>query len=159
MTVRPLNERHSGAENQLYLREESVRTSFELLLLAWRRISADCDTHMAQFGIGAAHHRILFLVKSHPDLTPGRLQVMLGITKQSLGRALSDLKERKLVEQLHDEHDRRKRPLRLTEEGETLEKELFSLIREHLSAAYKRVDGTAVDGFRRVLKELYTSSG
>ncbi|MDF7674976.1 MarR family transcriptional regulator [Acetobacteraceae bacterium ESL0709] len=149
-----MKERPYGAESQLYLREEAVRASFEAFLLAWRKLSADCDAHMMQLDIGSAHYRILFLVKSHPDLTPGRLQAMLGITKQSLGRALSDLKERNLVEQFYDRRDRRKRPLRLTPAGETLERELFSLIRDHLTIAYKQVDGAAVDGFRRVLKEL-----
>ncbi|UMM63414.1 MarR family winged helix-turn-helix transcriptional regulator [Aristophania vespae] len=155
MTSYPLNE-NSGAESQLYLREESVRASYEIFLLAWRRLSADCDAYLTLHEIGAAHHRILFLVKSYPGLTPGRLQSMLGITKQSLNRALTELKSLKLIEQSQDKQDKRKRPLQLTPQGEELEKELFKLIKENLSQAYKKLDGRAVEGFRRVLKELLT---
>lgn len=138
----------------LYLREDSIRQSFEGLLVVWRYLSLACEKGLGRYGLGPAHHRILFLAGSHEGLLPSELCRRLGITKQSLGRALGELKEKRLVEQREDEADRRRRPVYLTEEGRQLEAELFSAIRTVLTQAYRRVDGNAVDGFRRVLRAV-----
>ncbi len=145
------NDRPTMVDAHLYLREHSIRQSFEGLLAVWRSLSCACEEGLGRYGLGPAHHRIMFLVGSHEGLLPSELCRRLGITKQSLGRALGELKERKLVEQREDKADRRKKPVFLTEEGRQLEGELFAAIRAVLTQAYRQVDGTAVDGFRRVL--------
>lgn len=142
------------ADAHLYLREDSIRQSFEGFLVVWRYLSLACEKGLGRYGLGPAHHRILFLVGSHEGLLPSELCRRLGITKQSLGRALGELREKKLVEQREDDADRRRRPVYLTDEGKQLEAELFSAIRTVLTQAYRRVDGAAVDGFRRVLRAV-----
>ncbi|MDE7539902.1 MarR family winged helix-turn-helix transcriptional regulator [Gluconobacter sphaericus] len=144
----------SSATAHLYLREDRIRQSYEAMMLAWRTLNADCEALLREKGLGPAHHRILFLTAAHPGITPGVLLNSLGITKQSLGRALGDLRERKLLIQEEDRHDRRKRPLRLTANGEALERELFLMIREVMTRAYREAGMTAVEGFRRVLASL-----
>ena len=61
---------------------------------------------------------------------------LLAITKQSLGRVLTDLGERGLVEtRARADRDRRQRLLNLTNAGKALENELCSeALRERLSA-------------------------
>lgn len=144
-------------ETHLYLREESMRQSFEGLLSVWRHISLVCEGMLEQYGLGMAHYRILFLVGSHKAVLPSELCMRLGITKQSLGRALGDLKNKGLIEQRNDEKDRRRRPVFLTETGKEVEARLFAGIRHVMMAAYRQVDGTAVDGFRRVLRAIELS--
>ncbi|GBR55924.1 MarR family winged helix-turn-helix transcriptional regulator [Gluconobacter sphaericus] len=148
----------SSATAHLYLREDRIRQSYEAMMLAWRTLNADCEALLREKGLGPAHHRILFLTAAHPGITPGVLLNSLGITKQSLGRALGDLRERKLLIQEEDRHDRRKRPLRLTANGEALERELFLMIREVMTRAYREAGMTAVEGFRRVLASLQAPS-
>lgn len=146
----------SSATVHLYLREDRIRQSYEAMMLAWRTLNADCEALLREKGLGPAHHRILFLTAAHPGITPGALLDSLGITKQSLGRALGDLRERRLLVQEEDRHDRRRRPLHLTEAGEALERELFLMIREVMTGAYREAGMTAVEGFRRVLTPLQT---
>ncbi|GBR48164.1 MULTISPECIES: MarR family winged helix-turn-helix transcriptional regulator [Neokomagataea] len=138
----------------LYLREEQLRQSFEAQMMAWRRLNAECGALLRGKGLGHSHHRILFLVGSHPGITPGELLVALNITKQSLGRALGDLKDQALLVQERDARDARRRPLRLTPEGDSLEKALFQLMREVMIKAYREAGFTSVEGFRRVLMAL-----
>ncbi|MCL1513559.1 MarR family transcriptional regulator [Parasaccharibacter sp. TMW 2.1891] len=145
------NDRRTMVDAHLYLRENSIRQSFEGLLALWRSLSAACEGGLDSHGLGPAHYRIMFFLGSHGGLLPSELCRRLGITKQSLGRALGELKAKKLVEQKQDEGDRRKRPVFLTDEGRQLEAELFAAIRTVLTRAYRQVDGAAVDGFRRVL--------
>lgn len=56
--------------------------------------------------------------------------------------------------QERDERDARRRPLRLTPEGDSLEKSLFQLMRDVMSKAYREAGFTSVEGFRRVLLAL-----
>lgn len=148
----------ASAVAHLYLREEQMRQAYEALLLAWRSLNAECDTILRENGLGSAHHRILFLVSSHENITPSVLLERLGITKQSLGRALNDLKERQMIEQGYDANDRRLRPLRLTEKGLQIEQRLFRLIRGVMTNAYREAGVSAVEGFRRVLAPLQENS-
>ncbi|MCX5614327.1 MarR family winged helix-turn-helix transcriptional regulator [Bombella saccharophila] len=142
----------------LYLRENSIRQSFEGLLIMWRCLALACEEGLAQYGLGPAHHRILFMISCHEGLLPSELCTKLGITKQSLGRALGELKSKALVEQREDHNDKRRRPVFLTPKGKNLEQELFGAIRSVVTQAYKQVDGTAVDGFRRVLRAVESLS-
>lgn len=148
--------RQTMEEAHLYLREESIRQSFEGLLSMWRCLSLACEEGLAHHGLGPAHHRILFMLGCHEGLLPSALCAKLGITKQSLGRALGELKAKALVEQREDHDDKRRRPVFLTAKGQELERELFGAIRAVVTQAYKQVDGTAVDGFRRVLRAVET---
>ncbi len=80
-------------------------------------------------------------------MTVSQLLALLAITKQSLGRVLTELGERGLVETRPGDRDRRQRLLRLTEAGKALENELFEALRERLSAAYASAGQSAVSGF------------
>ena len=82
------------------------------------------------------------------------LLALLGITKQSLGRVLSELTERGYVEARPGERDRRQRLLRLTKEGEAFEAGLYDALRERLAAAYLEAGQGAVGGFWAVLQGL-----
>ncbi|WP_430984482.1 MarR family transcriptional regulator, partial [Escherichia coli] len=87
-------------------------------------------------GLGRAHHRALYFIARHPDLTVSALLGLLGITKQSLGRVLNELVERNLVETRVGERDRRQRLLRLSQAGKDLEGDLFECVRQVWAQAY-----------------------
>ena len=79
---------------------------------------------------------------------------LLAITKQSLGRVLTDLTTRGLVEARAGDKDRRQKLLRLTPAGKELEATLYDSLREKLSAAYLTAGQDAVGGFWAVLEGL-----
>ncbi|MDO6415043.1 MarR family transcriptional regulator [Sphingomonas sp. BIUV-7] len=136
----------------LFLREAEIRRGTELLFFGYANLYRPSDRILAEQGLGRAHHRALYFVARQPGLTIGELLRLLGITKQSLGRVLTELQQRELVEIVPGEEDRRQRLLRLTEKGAALEADLFAMIRENLSAAYGQAGQEAVSGFWRVLE-------
>ncbi len=143
----------------LFLREEQIRQAQDLLFLAWRDFSASADPLLDEAGLGRAHHRALHFIARTPGITVTGLLTVLGITKQSLSRVLTLLQTRNLVALHTGRTDRRQRHLRLTPDGEALERALFDRQRERLLAAYREAGGPAVDGFRRVLRAITGPEG
>ena len=135
----------------LVLRDEDVRQAIELLFFAYRDFTARADALLARKGFGRAHHRVLYFVGQYPGLSVSQLLDILGITKQSLSRVLSQLVREGYIAQKPGETDRRQRLLHLTEKGSGLEQELTSEQRLRVAAAYRDAGGDSVDGFRKVM--------
>ena len=138
----------------LFLREPELRRGLELLYFGHSHLTRSIDQGLAAQGLGRAHHRALYFIARKPDLTVSELLALLAITKQSLGRVLNELTDRKLVETRPGERDRRQRLLRLTSGGAQLEGELFEAIRAKMSAAYSRAGQAAVAGYWAVLEGM-----
>lgn len=138
----------------LFLREPEIRRGIELLYFGYSHLTRTIDEDLAAQGLGRAHHRALYFIARKPDLTVSELLGLLAITKQSLGRVLSELAERGLVETRTGDRDRRQRLLRLTPKGRALETELFDALRQRMSAAYSSAGQGAVGGFWAVLEGL-----
>jgi DNA-binding MarR family transcriptional regulator len=149
-----LTESSSPAASALFLREGEVRRGVELLFFGYTRLTRSIDQGLAEHGLGRAHHRALYFIARQPDLTISELLRFLAITKQSLGRVLTDLSERGLVETRPGVIDRRQKLLRLTKAGAEFEAQLFDSLRASLSAAYSAAGQESVTGFWRVLEGL-----
>jgi len=152
--VRPVNMAAAATSPALFLREPELRRGMELLYFGHAHLHRSIDRGLAAQGLGRAHHRALYFIARQPDLTVSELLALLGITKQSLGRVLSELSERDYVETRPGERDRRQRLLRLTKAGSDLESELFEVVREKMSAAYSRAGADAVAGYWTVLEGM-----
>ena len=137
-----------------FLRESEIRRGTELLFFAYSRVTRAVDARLGANSIGRAHHRSLYFIGRHPDISVSELLAILGVTKQSLGRVLPELEERGLVEPRVGERDRRQRLLRLTEKGPTLDMELFTANRDIIANAYSLAGAQAVTGFWAVLEGL-----
>jgi DNA-binding MarR family transcriptional regulator len=146
------------AASPLFLRAPEIRRGVELLYFGYSHLTRSIDEGLAEQGLGRAHHRALYFIARKPDLTVSELLAILGITKQSLGRVLTELGERGLVESRTGTQDRRQRLLRLTPEGTALETRLFDALREKMSAAYSSAGQGAVGGFWAVLEGLIPES-
>jgi DNA-binding MarR family transcriptional regulator len=144
----------SPSASALFLREDEIRHGVELLFFGYTRLTKSIDDQLAKQGLGRAHHRALYFIARNPDLTVSQLLRALAITKQSLGRVLTELQRRNLIETRSGETDRRQKLLRLTQAGATLEAELFDALRTRLSQAYRRAGQESVTGFWRVLEGL-----
>ena len=142
------------AASPLFLREDEIRRGIELLFFGHGSLVRAADPLLVEQGLGRAHHRALYFIARQPGLSVGELLVLLGITKQSLGRVLGDLSARGLLDTRPGASDRRQRLLRLTPAGAALERALFEPLREPLSTAYAEAGQGAETGFWRVLEGL-----
>lgn len=89
----------------------------ELFFFAYRDFVSDADRHLAAYGFGRAHHRVLHFVTRQPGMTIAGLLDILRITKQSLNRVMKDLVDQEFVESRPGVSDRRHRLLFATPKG------------------------------------------
>jgi DNA-binding MarR family transcriptional regulator len=140
-----------SAANLLFLREEELRQAIELLYYAYRDFTAEPDAMLARYGFGRAHHRVIYFVGRHPQMSVSDLLGILRITKQSLSRVLGQLVEQGFIQQKPGSRDRRQRLLELTEKGTELERQLSENQRQRIAKAYREAGAQAVEGFRKVM--------
>lgn len=138
----------------LFLRDPELRRGVELLFFAHAMLMASADAVLEREGLGRAHHRALYFIARQPGLAVGDLIALLGITKQSLGRVLDELEQRRLIARSAGLRDRRQILLHLTETGAGIEAELFAALRAALAKAYSNAGPDAVSGYWAVLEEL-----
>ena len=140
-----------SAANLLFLREEELRQGIELLYYGYRDFTAEPDAMLARYGFGRAHHRVIYFVGRHPQMSVTELLGILRITKQSLSRVLGQLVRQGFVVQHPGSRDRRQRLLELTQKGVELERQLSENQRQRIAKAYREAGGQAVEGFRKVM--------
>jgi DNA-binding MarR family transcriptional regulator len=135
-------------------REQELNEALEALYFAFRAVIAKPDDMLAERGLSRVHHRILYFIGRHPNLSVNDLLAMLSVSKQSLNAPLRQLTELGLIESNADERDRRIKRLSLTSEGLGLERELSGDQRQRFARAFEIVgqDGEAV--WHRVMKLL-----
>jgi DNA-binding transcriptional ArsR family regulator len=71
------------------------------------------DQYLATLGLSRPHHRILYVVARHPDISIGALIEVLGISKQAVNRPLGLLLQRKLLTSKRSPEQHRSKLLRL----------------------------------------------
>src|SRR5215472_10229693 len=92
-----------------FLREEALRQGIELLFYAYRDFTAEPDAMLVRYGFGRAHHRVIYFVGRHPNMSVSELLGILRITKQSLSRVLGQLVRQGFIVQRTGRSDRRQR--------------------------------------------------
>jgi DNA-binding MarR family transcriptional regulator len=140
-----------SAANLLFLREDELRQGIELLYYAYRDFTAEPDAMLARYGFGRAHHRVIYFVGRHPQMSVTELLGILRITKQSLSRVLGQLVRQGFIVQRPGSRDRRQRLLELTAKGVELERQLSENQRQRIAKAYREAGAQAVEGFRQVM--------
>ncbi|MGH7034422.1 MAG: MarR family winged helix-turn-helix transcriptional regulator [Stellaceae bacterium] len=135
----------------VYLSEDEVRQGIELLFYAYRDFTSEPDAMLVRYGFGRAHHRVIYFVGRHPQMSVSELLDILQITKQSLSRVLGQLVRQGFIQQRTGKSDRRQRLLELTAKGVELERQLSENQRRRISRAYEQAGAGAVEGFRKVM--------
>jgi len=148
-----------SADAPSYLREDEVRQGIELLFYAYRDFTAEPDAMLARYGFGRAHHRVIYFVGRHPNMSVSELLEILRITKQSLSRVLGQLVRQGFIVQRTGRSDRRQRLLELTPKGVELERELSENQRQRIERAFVDAGPQAVEGFRKVMLNIMSSEG
>ena len=97
----------------LYLKDDQIKDFIQLLYYAYRETFSDPRNLLAKKFFGPAHLRALNLIERNPGIGLTELIFKLKITKQSLGRVIKDLIVSKMIKQIKDDTDTRKKNLHL----------------------------------------------
>ena len=138
----------------LYLKDEQIKEFIQLLYYAYRETFSDPKEILSKKFFGPAHLRALNLVEGNPGINLGELIFRLKITKQSLNRVLRDLIKAKMIKQIQDENDTRKKNLFLDKEGKTFFDAVYNTQKKRIFNALKNSSSDSVIKFKEVLKKI-----
>ena len=138
----------------LYLKDEQIKDFIQLLFYAYRETFADPKEILSKKYFGPAHLRSLNLIERHPGISLSELIFKLKVTKQSLNRVLRDLIKSKMIKQVKDEHDTRKKNLYLDKEGKVFFETVYNKQKKRIFNALKNSDSKSVLNFKDVLKKI-----
>ena len=138
----------------LYLKDEQIKDFIQLLFYAYRETFADPKEILSKKFFGPAHLRSLNLIERYPGISLGELMFKLKVTKQSLNRVLRDLINSKMIKQVKDESDTRKKKLFLDKEGKIFFDSVYNKQRKRIFNALKNSSSDSVIKFKEVLKRI-----
>ena len=138
----------------LYLKDEQIKDFIQLLFYAYRETFSDPQKVLSKKFFGPAHLRSLNLIERHPGISPGELIFKLKVTKQSLNRVLRDLMNSKMVKEVKDQKDTRKKNLFLNKEGKIFFDSVYNSQKKRIFNALKNSNSDSVIKFKEVLKKI-----
>ena len=141
-------------KNLLYLKDDHIKDFIQLLFYAYRETFSDPKEILAKKLFGLAHLRSLNLIERNPGISLSELMFKLKITKQSLNRVLRDLLKSKMIKQIKDENDTRKKNLYLDKEGKIFFEEVYNAQKIRIFNALKNSNADSVIKFKDVLKKI-----
>tara|TARA_B100000674_G_C37482611_1_gene752185 strand:+ start:59 stop:499 length:441 start_codon:yes stop_codon:yes gene_type:complete len=138
----------------LYLKDEQIKDFIQLLFYAYRETFADPKEILSKKFFGPAHLRTLNLIERNPGISLSELIFKLKITKQSINRVLRDLIKSKMIKQIKDKIDTRKKNLYLDKEGKIFFDSVYSLQKKRIFNALRSSEPDSVIKFKEVLKKI-----
>ncbi len=138
----------------LYLKDEQIKDFIQLLFYAYRETFSDPKEILSKKFFGPAHLRLLNHIERHPGINLSELMFRLKITKQSLNRVLRDLLNTKMIKQIKDENDTRKKNLFLDKEGKMFFDKVYNAQKKRIFNALKNSNADSVIKFKEVLKRI-----
>ena len=138
----------------LYLKDDQIKEFIQLLFYAYRETFSDPKDVLSKKFFGPAHLRSLNLIERHPGISLGELMFKLKVTKQSLNRVLRDLIKSKMIKQVKDENDTRKKNLFLNKEGKVFFDMVYNAQKKRIFNALKNSNSDSVVKFKEVLKKI-----
>ena len=138
----------------LYLKDEQIKDFIQLLFYAYRETFADPKKILAKKFFGPAHLRSLNLIERNPGISLSELIFKLRVTKQSLNRVLRDLIKTKMIKQIKDDKDTRKKNLYLDKEGKKFFEMTYGAQKKRIFNALKNSEPDSVIKFKDVLKKI-----
>ena len=152
--IKYVNISDQNMKNLLYLKDEQIKDCIQLLLYAYRETFSDPLEILKKNSLGAAHYRTLHLVERNEGINVNELLIKLKITKQSLNRVLKELKRLKLIKQVRDKNDTRRKLLYLDQNGKKFYQEVFESQKKRIFNALKHSDSDSVIKLKEVLKKI-----
>ncbi len=152
--IKYVNISNQNMKELLYLRDDQIKDCIQLLLYAYRETFSDPKEILKKNSLGSAHHRTLHLIERNEGISVNELLIKLKIKKQSLSRVLKDLKKSKIIKQVKDNNDSRRKLLYLDQIGKKFYNEIFEAQKKRIFNALKDSDSESVIHFKEVLKKI-----
>ena len=152
--IKYVNISDQNMKDLLYLKDEQIKDCIQLLLYAYRETFSDPLEILKKNSLGAAHYRALHLVERNEGVNVNELLIKLKITKQSLNRVLKELKRLRLIKQVKDKNDTRRKLLYLDQNGRKFYQQVFESQKKRIFNALKHSDSDSVIKFKEVLKKI-----
>ena len=138
----------------LYLKDHQLKEYIEKIFNGYRETVADAKKVLDKHALGTAHNKVIHLLSLYEGITISILLRKLKVTKQSLNRVLNDLVEIRAIEFKRDDIDTRVKHVYLTEEGEKIFDEIFSVQKKRIYDAFLSSESSDVISFDKVLKKI-----
>jgi len=138
----------------LYLKDDQLKEFIEKLFIGYRESFSDAKKTLDKYSIGIAHHKVILLLSIYQGITISELLKKLKITKQSLNRVLKDLIKLDAIFFKKDKKDTRLKHVFLSEKGEKLFNEVFSIQKKRIYKALLDSTSDEVLFFNNVLKKI-----
>ena len=138
----------------LYLKDDQLKELIEKLFISYRETFSDSKKILNKYKIGLAHQKVIHLLSMYKGISISELLKRLKVTKQSLNRVLRDLIKSKMIKQIKDESDTRKKNLFLDKEGKIFFEAVYSSQRKRIFNALKNSSSDSVIKFKEVLKKI-----
>ncbi len=138
----------------LYLKDDQLKEFIEKLFMSYRESFADAKKTLDKYSLGIAHHKVIHLLSLYKGITISELLKKLKITKQSLNRVLKDLIKLDVIFFKKDKKDTRLKHIFLSEKGEKIFSEIFSIQKKRIYKALLSSTSEEVLYFNNVLKKI-----
>ena len=138
----------------LYLKDEQIKDFIQLLFYAYRETFSDPKEILAKNSFGPAHLRALNLIERNPGTSLGELMYQLKITKQSINRVLRDLLKSKMIKQIKDKEDTRRKNIFLDKDGKAFFDKIYEIQKKRIYNALKKSEPESVIKFKEVLNRI-----
>jgi|TARA_B110000285_G_scaffold170244_1_gene190499 DNA-binding MarR family transcriptional regulator len=138
----------------LYLKDDQIKDFIQLLFYAYRETFSDPKAILTENSFGLAHLRAINLIERNPGTNLGDLMYQLKITKQSLNRVLRDLLRLKMIKQIKDGEDARRKNLFLDKEGKKIFDKIYEVQKKRIINALKNSEPESVIKFKEVLNKI-----
>ena len=138
----------------LYLKDNELKQYIEKIFMGYRQTVSDARKVLDKYSIGVAHNKVIHLISLYDGITISELLKRLKVTKQSLNRVLRDLIKSKMIKQVKDETDTRKKNLFLDKEGKIFFEAVYNAQRKRIFNALRSSSSDSVIKFKEVLKKI-----
>ena len=138
----------------LYLKDEQIKEFIEKLYIVYRELLSDTKPTLKKYSLGLAHQKVIHLLSMYNGITISNLLKKLNITKQSLNRVIKDLIKNKFIFFEKDKKDTRLKHIYLSEIGQKLFKEIFSVQKKRIYKAFVNSSSKEVLDFDSVIKKI-----
>ncbi len=138
----------------LYLKDDQIKDFIQLISYAYRETFSDPKEILSKKFFGPAHLRVLNLIERNPGMSLSELIFKLKVTKQSLNRVLRELIKSKMIKQIKDGSDTRRKNLFLDKEGKIFFEKIYESQKKRIFNALKSSEPDSVIKFKEVLNKI-----
>ena len=138
----------------LYLKDKELKEYILNVFYAYRNSFDDIKKVSREYSLGIPHCKALLIISISKGISVSELLRKLRVTKQSLNRVLRDLIKSKMIRQVQDESDTRKKNLFLDKEGKVFFDAVYNSQKKRIFNALKSSSSDSVIKFKDVLKKI-----